>query len=49
MGRRACGQEPSVVWGWASPLLRKYPKVKVVWSEGGIGWIPVAIERADRQ
>jgi predicted TIM-barrel fold metal-dependent hydrolase len=32
-----------------SPLLRKYPDAKVVWSEGGIGWIPAAIERADRQ
>ena len=32
-----------------SPLLRKYPGAKVVWSEGGIGWIPAAIERADRQ
>ena len=32
-----------------SHLPRKYPKVKLVWSEGGIGWIPAAIERADRQ
>ena len=32
-----------------SPLLRKYPDAKVVWSEGGIGWIPAALERADRQ
>ena len=32
-----------------SPLLRRYPDAKVVWSEGGIGWIPAAIERADRQ
>jgi predicted TIM-barrel fold metal-dependent hydrolase len=32
-----------------SPLLRKYQDAKVVWSEGGIGWIPAAIERADRQ
>ena len=32
-----------------SPLLRKHPGAKVVWPEGGIGWIPAAIERADRQ
>jgi predicted TIM-barrel fold metal-dependent hydrolase len=32
-----------------SPIPRKYPDVKLVWSEGGIGWIPAAIERADRQ
>ena len=32
-----------------SPLLRKYPDAKVVWSEGGIGWIPAAIERADQR
>jgi predicted TIM-barrel fold metal-dependent hydrolase len=32
-----------------SPIPRRYPDVKLVWSEGGIGWIPAAIERADRQ
>jgi predicted TIM-barrel fold metal-dependent hydrolase len=32
-----------------SPIPRKYPDVKLVWSEGGIGWITAAIERADRQ
>ena len=32
-----------------SPIPRRYPNVKLVWSEGGIGWIPAAIERADRQ
>jgi predicted TIM-barrel fold metal-dependent hydrolase len=32
-----------------SHLPRKYPGVKLVWSEGGIGWITAAIERADRQ
>ena len=32
-----------------SPIPRRYPKVKLVWSEGGIGWIPAALERADRQ
>lgn len=32
-----------------SPIPRKFPDIKFVWSEGGIGWIPAAIERADRQ
>ena len=32
-----------------SHLPRKYPDVKLVWSEGGIGWITAALERADRQ
>lgn len=32
-----------------SPIPRKFPDLKMVWSEGGIGWIPAAIERADRQ
>lgn len=32
-----------------SPIPRRFPNVKLVWSEGGIGWVPAAIERADRQ
>jgi predicted TIM-barrel fold metal-dependent hydrolase len=32
-----------------SPVPRKFPRIKMVWSEGGIGWIPAALERADRQ
>jgi predicted TIM-barrel fold metal-dependent hydrolase len=32
-----------------SPIPRKFTDLKLVWSEGGIGWIPAAIERADRQ
>jgi predicted TIM-barrel fold metal-dependent hydrolase len=32
-----------------SPVPHKFPNIKLVWSEGGIGWIPAAIERADRQ
>jgi len=32
-----------------SHIPRKYPGVKLVWSEGGIGWITAALERADRQ
>jgi predicted TIM-barrel fold metal-dependent hydrolase len=30
-----------------SPIPRKFPDVKLVWSEGGIGWIPAILERAD--
>ncbi|WP_250280194.1 amidohydrolase family protein, partial [Frankia sp. Cppng1_Ct_nod] len=32
-----------------SPVPRRYPTIKLALSEGGIGWIPSAIERADRQ
>ncbi len=32
-----------------SPIPRKFPDIKMVWSEGGVGWIPAALERADRQ
>ncbi len=32
-----------------SPIPRKFPDVKLVWSEGGMGWITAALERADRQ
>jgi hypothetical protein len=28
---------------------RRFPGVKLVWREGGIGWLPAALERADRQ
>ena len=31
-----------------SPIPRKFPDVKYVWSESGIGWVPAALERADR-
>jgi predicted TIM-barrel fold metal-dependent hydrolase len=30
------------------PTLRKYPALRVALSEGGIGWIPFYLERADR-
>jgi predicted TIM-barrel fold metal-dependent hydrolase len=33
-----------LVW---SPVLRKFPDVKVALSEGGIGWIPYLLERLD--
>ncbi|HMK62529.1 MAG TPA: amidohydrolase family protein [Acidimicrobiales bacterium] len=33
-----------LVW---SPVLRKYPTLKVALSEGGIGWIPYFLERVD--
>jgi predicted TIM-barrel fold metal-dependent hydrolase len=32
-----------------SQIPRKFPGIKLVWSEGGIGWITAALERADRQ
>jgi predicted TIM-barrel fold metal-dependent hydrolase len=32
-----------------SPVPRRFPDIKLVFSEGGIGWIPAALERADRQ
>ena len=31
-----------------SPVPRKFPTIKFVLSEGGIGWVPSALERADR-
>ncbi len=31
-----------------SPVCRRYPGLKFVFSEGGIGWLPNALERADR-
>jgi predicted TIM-barrel fold metal-dependent hydrolase len=31
-----------------SPVPRKFPDIKLVFAEGGIGWIPAALERADR-
>ncbi|MDA8186151.1 MAG: amidohydrolase family protein [Actinomycetota bacterium] len=33
-----------LVW---SPVLRKYPDLKIALSEGGIGWIPYFLERID--
>ncbi|MFE9322576.1 amidohydrolase family protein [Nocardia sp. NPDC052278] len=30
-----------------SPVFHKHPKLKVALSEGGIGWVPYLIERAD--
>lgn len=32
---------------WGGAFLR-YPKLKVAWSEGGIGWIPFYLNRCDR-
>jgi predicted TIM-barrel fold metal-dependent hydrolase len=31
-----------------SPVCRTFPGIKFVFSEGGIGWLPNALERADR-
>ena len=33
-----------LIW---SPVLRKYPNIKIALSEGGIGWIPYFLERID--
>ena len=33
-----------LVW---SPVLRKFPTIKIALSEGGIGWIPYFLERVD--
>ncbi len=33
-----------LVW---SPVLRKYPDLRIALSEGGIGWIPYLLERID--
>lgn len=33
-----------LVW---SPILRKFPDLKIALSEGGIGWIPYFLERVD--
>ncbi len=34
-----------LLWG---PAMRKYPSLKIAFSEGGIGWIPFMLDRADR-
>ena len=34
-----------LLWG---PAWRKYPDLKVAFSEGGIGWIPFLMDRVDR-
>jgi predicted TIM-barrel fold metal-dependent hydrolase len=31
-----------------SPVCRKFPDIKIVYSEGGVSWVPAALERADR-
>ena len=32
-----------------SGVCERYPRIKIVWSEAGIGWVPAALERLDRQ
>jgi predicted TIM-barrel fold metal-dependent hydrolase len=32
-----------------SPIPQRFPRIKLVWSEAGIGWVPALLERADRQ
>jgi predicted TIM-barrel fold metal-dependent hydrolase len=31
-----------------APVLRKFPGLQIVFSEGGLGWIPAQLERCDR-
>ncbi len=39
----------SVINVLLSDTLHDFPKLKMVWSEAGIGWVPSTLERADRQ
>lgn len=32
-----------------SDTLNRFPQLKMIWSEAGIGWLPSMLERADRQ
>lgn len=34
-----------LLWG---PAMRRYPDLKIAWSESGIGWIPFFLDRCDR-
>ncbi len=43
-----CGSIQSSVNLMMSPVCRNFPGLKFVFSEGGIGWLPNAVERADR-
>lgn len=45
---------PTAAWSTCIDLVmgrvpRQFPDIKIVLSEGGIGWVPFALERADRQ
>jgi predicted TIM-barrel fold metal-dependent hydrolase len=39
-----CNFAGDLLW---SPILRKYPTIKFALGEGGIGWVPYFLERAD--
>ncbi|HWC67627.1 MAG TPA: amidohydrolase family protein [Acidimicrobiales bacterium] len=43
-----CGSIQSSVNLMMSPVCRRFPGLAFVFSEGGIGWAPNALERADR-
>jgi predicted TIM-barrel fold metal-dependent hydrolase len=43
-----CGSMQSSVNLMMSPVCRRFPGLSFVFSEGGIGWAPNALERADR-
>jgi predicted TIM-barrel fold metal-dependent hydrolase len=34
-----------ILWG---PALRRFPDLRIAWSEGGIGWLPFYLDRCDR-
>ncbi|MFN8034434.1 MAG: amidohydrolase family protein [Acidimicrobiia bacterium] len=40
-----CQAAADLLW---SPLIKRYPDLKLALTEGGIGWIPYFLERADR-
>jgi predicted TIM-barrel fold metal-dependent hydrolase len=47
----ALGFVPTITHSLAmmySPVPRKFPNIKIVYSEGGVNWVPGALERADR-
>jgi predicted TIM-barrel fold metal-dependent hydrolase len=44
---------PGAAWSTCTDLImgripRRFPTIKIALSEGGIGWVPFALERADR-
>jgi predicted TIM-barrel fold metal-dependent hydrolase len=43
------GAQKALVDFSMSPVARKFEKIKLVFSESGIGWIPSTLERVDRQ
>jgi predicted TIM-barrel fold metal-dependent hydrolase len=42
----ACGLAAAADWLWAKVPLR-FPNIKIAMSEGGIGWVPMLLDRMD--